>query len=90
MSTIGCGSSGVGYISFMLPEVVEKEAKEHRDKVMERIEGTYGRFVERKRREALAKLIADPKEWKAEHDGLEALQQDLEKIRVATENALKL
>ena len=83
-------ATDVGYISFMLPEVVEKEAKEHRDKVMERIEGTYGRFVERKRREALAKLIADPKEWKAEHDGLEALQQDLEKIRVATENALKL
>lgn len=83
-------ATDVGYISFMLPEVVEKEAKEHRDKVLERIEGTYGRFVERKRREALAKLIADPKEWKAEHDGLEALQQDLEKIRVATENALKL
>lgn len=83
-------ATDVGYISFMLPEVVEKEAKEHRDKVMERIEGTYGRFVERKRREALAKLIADPKEWKAEHDGLEALQQDLERIRVATENALKL
>lgn len=83
-------ATDVGYISFMLPEVVEKEAKEHRDKVMERIEGTYGRFVDRKRREALAKLIADPKEWKAEHDGLEALQQDLEKIRVATENALKL
>lgn len=83
-------ATDVGYISFMLPEVVEKEAKEHRDKVMERIEGTYGRFVERKRREALAKLIADPKEWKAEHDGLEALQQDLGKIRVAAENALKL
>ena len=83
-------ATDVGYISFMLPEVVEKEAKEHRDKVMERIEGTYGRFVERKRREALAKLIADPKEWKAEHDGLEALQQDLERIRVTTENALKL
>ena len=83
-------ATDVGYISFMLPEVVEKEAKEHRDKVLERIEGTYGRFVERKRREALAKLIADPKEWKAEHDGLEALQQDLEKIRFATENALKL
>lgn len=83
-------ATDVGYISFMLPEVVEKEAKEHRDKVLERIEGTYGRFVERKRREALAKLIADPKEWKAEHDGLEALQQDLGKIRVAAENALKL
>lgn len=83
-------ATDVGYISFMLPEVVEKEAKEHRDKVLERIEGTYGRFVERKRREALAKLIADPKEWKAEHDGLEALQQDLERIRVTTENALKL
>ena len=83
-------ATDVGYISFMLPEVVEKEAKEHRDKVMERIEGTYGRFVERKRREALAKLIADPKEWKAEHDGLAALQQDLERIRVTTENALKL
>lgn len=83
-------ATDVGYISFMLPEVVEKEAKEHKDKVLERIEGTYGRFVERKRREALAKLIADPKEWKAERDGLEALQQDLAKIRVTTENALKL
>jgi len=83
-------ATDVGYISFMLPEVVEKEAKEHKDKVLERIEGTYGRFVERKRREALAKLIADPKEWKAERDGLEALQQDLARIRVTTENALKL
>ena len=83
-------ATDVGYISFMLPEVVEKEAKEHRDKVMERIEGTYGRFVERKSREALAMLIAAPKEWKAEHDGLEALQQDLGKIRAAAENALKL
>jgi hypothetical protein len=83
-------ATDVGYISFMLPEIVEKEAKEHKDKVLERIDDTYGRFVERKRKEALAKLIPDPKEWKTERDGIEALQTDLEKIRVTTENALKL
>lgn len=83
-------ATDVGYISFMLPEVVEKEAKEHKEKVLERIDGTYGRFVERKRKEALAKVIADPKEWKAEREGLAGLQADLAKIKVTTENALKL
>lgn len=83
-------ATDVGYISFMLPEVVEKEAKEHKEKVLERIDGTYGRFVERKRKEALAKVIADPKEWNAEREGLAGLQADLAKIKVTTENALKL
>ncbi len=80
----------VGYISFMLPEVVEHEAAEHKAKVHERIDATYGRFMERKRREALGKVIADPAAFKVEYSELTGLAKDLEYIRETTENALKL
>ncbi len=80
----------VGYISFMLPEVVENEAKEHKDKVLEKISMTYGKFIERKRREALGKVIAEPAAFREEYAGLLDLRRDLESIRVTTENALKL
>ncbi len=72
----------VGYISFMLPEVVENEAGEHKAKVHERLDAVYGRFVEKKRREALDKVIADLAAFEAEFSELSSLAEDL--------NALKL
>lgn len=83
-------ATDVGYISFMLPEVVEKAAEEHKDKLLERLEATYGRFIERKRKEALEKIIADPKSWKEDMESLKELIKDLDKVKVTTENALKL
>ena len=83
-------ATDVGYISFMLPEVVEKVAEEHKDKLLERLEATYGRFIERKRKEALEKIIADPKSWKEDMESLKELIKDLDKVKVTTENALKL
>lgn len=83
-------ATDVGYISFMLPEVVEKAAEEHKDKLLERLEATFGRFIERKRKEALEKIIADPKSWKEDMESLKELIKDLDKVKVTTENALKL
>jgi hypothetical protein len=83
-------ATDVGYISFMLPEVVEKAAEEHKDKLLERLEATYGRFIERKRKEALAAIIPDPKAWKEDKEALQELLKDLDRVRVTTENALKL
>ena len=83
-------ATDVGYISFMLPEVVEKVAEEHKDKLLERLEATYGRFIERKRKEALEKIIVDPKSWKEDMESLKELIKDLDKVKVTTENALKL
>ena len=74
----------------MLPEVVEKAAEEHKDKLLERLETTYGRFIERKRKEALAAIIPDPKAWKEDKEALQELLKDLDRVRVTTENALKL
>ena len=83
-------ATDVGYISFMLPEVVEKAAEEHKDKLLERLEATYGRFIERKRKEALEGIIADPKAWKEDVENLKELIKDLDRVKVTTENALKL
>ena len=83
-------ATDVGYISFMLPEVVEKAAEEHKDKLLERLEATYGRFIERKRKEALEGIISDPKAWKEDIQNLNELIKDLDKVKVTTENALKL
>ena len=83
-------ATDVGYISFMLPEVVEKAAEEHKDKLLERLEATYGRFIERKRKEAMAAIIPDPKTWKEDKEALQELLKDLDRVRVTTENALKL
>lgn len=83
-------ATDVGYISFMLPEVVEKAAEEHKDKLLERLETTYGRFIERKRKEALTAIIQDPKAWKEDKEALRELLKDLDRVRVTTENALKL
>ena len=74
----------------MLPEVVEKAAEEHKDKLLERLEATYGRFIERKRKEALEGIIADPKAWKEDVENLKELIKDLDRVKVTTENALKL
>ena len=83
-------AADVGYINFMLPEVVEKTAEEHKDKLLERLEVTYGRFIERKRKEALAGIIADPKAWEEDSEVLKELMNDLDRVKVTTENALKL
>ncbi len=83
-------ATDIGYISFMLPEVVEKAAEEHKDKLLERLEATYGRFIERRRKEALAAIIPEPKAWKEDRESLGELIHDLERVRITTENALKL
>ncbi len=72
----------VGYISFMLPEVVENEAKEHKAKVHERLAAVYGRFIEKKRTEALDKVIADPAAFEAEFSELSALAGDLNALKI--------
>lgn len=83
-------STDVGYISFMLPETVEAEAEEHKEKVLGRIDSTYGRFVERKRREALLKVIPDRNAFGKEYMQMKDLHSDLDKVRKTTENALKI
>ena len=83
-------SADVGYISFMLPEFVENEACEHRDKVKERIDAVYGRFVEKKRREALCAIMPDQTAFRKTYDLYVELRSDLERVRKTTENALKL
>ncbi len=83
-------ATDVGYISFMLPETVEAEANEHKEKVLGKIDATYGRFVERKRREALSKVIPDQTAFRKTYLLLNELRNDLDRVKHSTENALKI
>ena len=83
-------ATDVGYISFMLPETVEAEANEHKEKVLGKIDVTYGRFVERKRREALSKVIPDQTAFGKTYSLLNELRNDLDRVKHSTENALKI
>jgi len=83
-------ATDVGYISFMLPEAVEAEANEHKEKVLGKIDATYGRFVERKRREALSKVIPDQTAFGKTYALLNDLRNDLDRVKHSTENALKI
>lgn len=83
-------ATDVGYISFMLPETVEAEANEHKEKVLGKIDATYGRFVERKRREALSKVIPDQTAFGKTYLLLNELRNDLDRVKHSTENALKI
>ena len=83
-------ATDVGFISFMLPETVEAEANEHKEKVLGKIDATYGRFVERKRREALSKVIPDQAAFGKAHSLLKDLRDDLNSVKRSTENALKI
>lgn len=82
-------STDVGYISFMLPEILQTEAQEHVDMLHDRIADAYGTFVARKSKEALGTILADPSGTSTEIKELEALLADLRRIYSSTENAIR-
>lgn len=82
-------STDVGYISFVLPEILQTEAQEHVDMLHDRIADAYGTFVARKSKEALGAILADPSGTSAEIKELEALLADLRRIYSSTENAIR-
>lgn len=82
-------STDVGYISFVLPEILQTEAQEHVDLLHERIADAYGTFVARKSKEALGAILADPSAAAADINDLEALLADLRRIYSSTENAIR-
>jgi hypothetical protein len=83
-------AADVGYISFMLPEMLEEEAQEHVTLLHERIKEAYDAFLARKRKEVLAAVLPDPKSAERETDALDKLYADLKRIYATTENAMKL
>ena len=83
-------TADVGYISFMLPEMLEEEAQEHVTLLHERIKEAYDAFLARKRKEVLAAVLPDPKSAERETDALDKLYADLRRIYATTENAMKL
>lgn len=82
-------STDVGYISFVLPEILQTEAQEHVDMLHDRIADAYGTFVARKSKEALGAILADPSGTSTEIKELEALLADLRRIYSSTENAIR-
>lgn len=82
-------STDVGYISFVLPEILQTEAQEHVDMLHDRIADAYGTFVARKSKEALGAILADPSGTSTEIKYLEALLADLRRIYSSTENAIR-
>ena len=82
-------STDVGYISFVLPEILQTEAQEHVDMLHDRIADAYGTFVARKSKEALGAILADPSVTSTEIKELEALLADLRRIYSSTENAIR-
>lgn len=82
-------STDVGYISFVLPEILQAEAQEHVDMLHDRIADAYGTFVARKSKEALGAILADPSGTSTEIKELEALLADLRRIYSSTENAIR-
>lgn len=82
-------STDVGYISFVLPEILQTEAQEHVDMLHDRIADAYGTFVVRKSKEALGAILADPSVTSTEINELEALLADLRRIYSSTENAIR-
>lgn len=82
-------SADVGYISFVLPDVMQSEAQEHVDMLYERIAESYGTFVARKSKETLGAILTDPAKVQAEIKELEALLSDLRRIYSSTENAIR-
>ncbi len=82
-------STDVGYISFVLPEILQTEAQEHVDMLHDRIADAYGTFVVRKSKEALGAILADPSVTSTEIKELEALLADLRRIYSSTENAIR-
>lgn len=82
-------STDVGYISFVLPEILQTEAQEHVDMLHDRIADAYGTFVARKSKEALGAILADPSRTSTEIKELEALLADLRRIYSSTENAIR-
>lgn len=82
-------STDVGYISFVLPEILQAEAQEHVDMLHDRIADAYGTFVARKSKVALGAVLADPSGTSTEIKELEALLADLRRIYSSTENAIR-
>lgn len=83
-------AADVGYISFILPEMLEEEANEHVTLLHERIKEVYDAFLTRKRREVLTAVLPDPKAAERDIETLDELYADLKRIYTTTENAMKL